>query len=313
VTSTGKAASNRRNAARSTGPRTPDGKRKAALNATRHGLRALSPVVPGLERRADWDQHQASILDALEPLGALEEALADRVALLLWRLGRVVRYEREAILQGQESGRALVLELGGAFDPARLHPDDVESFAEDAHLDGELLDQLPALPADEMVEANRVASILYRVERTLDLDLDELSLPGVPEDAAIEDVTWTAGALLAAIAAMAAAGSEADGIRVARSTAFSDALRLGREARKNKADRLRIRRERILPDSDTLEKLSRYEAHLDRVMVRTLHELHRLQAARGRSFVPTPLALDVDLILDARRPPAEPLVDGEEA
>lgn len=54
-----------------------------------------------------------------------------------------------------------------------------------------------------------------------------------------------------------------------------------------------LRRQRILADAAELDKVSRYEASLERSMIRTLHELLRLQAARNGG-ISAPLALDVD-------------------
>jgi hypothetical protein len=54
-----------------------------------------------------------------------------------------------------------------------------------------------------------------------------------------------------------------------------------------------MRRERLLPGDKTLEKISRYEAHLSRQLYHALHELENLQKRRitGEG---TPLArLDV--------------------
>src|SRR5262245_12852036 len=85
-------AANSRNARKSCGPRTTAGKARSAQNAVRHGLRSELPVLPG-EKARDWEEHQAGILRSLAPVGALEEALANRVALLLWRQRRVVLYE----------------------------------------------------------------------------------------------------------------------------------------------------------------------------------------------------------------------------
>jgi hypothetical protein len=51
---------------------------------------------------------------------------------------------------------------------------------------------------------------------------------------------------------------------------------------------------RLLPESNDLEKISRYEAHIERGIYRALHELQRLQAARD-GFTPAPLAVDVNL------------------
>src|SRR5678816_1862470 len=41
-----RAAANRRNAQKSTGPRTPEGKARTALNALKHGVTARTPFIP---------------------------------------------------------------------------------------------------------------------------------------------------------------------------------------------------------------------------------------------------------------------------
>jgi hypothetical protein len=54
-----------------------------------------------------------------------------------------------------------------------------------------------------------------------------------------------------------------------------------------------MRRERLLPDEKTLEKVSRYEAHLSRLMFKALHELEALQVRRSGGAAPL-ARLDVD-------------------
>ena len=49
-------------------------------------------------------------------------------------------------------------------------------------------------------------------------------------------------------------------------------------------------RQRILPPSDALDKINRYETHLERGFYKTLHELQRLQAARKSGNVPVPFS-----------------------
>jgi hypothetical protein len=93
---------NRRNAARSTGPRSVAGKAVVARNALKHGAFATLPVVLGYERESDWQDHRAGILRSLAPAGLLETRLAERAALLLWRLDRVARCETAAIAVGLE-------------------------------------------------------------------------------------------------------------------------------------------------------------------------------------------------------------------
>jgi hypothetical protein len=41
-------------------------------------------------------------VDSLAPEGGMEQVLAERVAILSWRLNRVVLYEAERLQQGQE-------------------------------------------------------------------------------------------------------------------------------------------------------------------------------------------------------------------
>lgn len=51
--------------------------------------------------------------------------------------------------------------------------------------------------------------------------------------------------------------------------------------------------DKLISDHDKLGKLSRYETTLERALLRALHELQRLQAARTGDAVPLPVAVDV--------------------
>ena len=77
------------------GPVTQEGKEVVRWNATRHGIRSPAPVVPGVEKKEDWEVHRDGVLESLSPEGHLEFVLAERVALLSWRLNRVTRYSSE--------------------------------------------------------------------------------------------------------------------------------------------------------------------------------------------------------------------------
>jgi hypothetical protein len=83
---------NRRNARKSTGPRTSDGKAVVARNALKHGLAAKELVIPG-ERKADLVALRDGLFADLRPVGELEAILVDRIALAMWRLRRAVRFE----------------------------------------------------------------------------------------------------------------------------------------------------------------------------------------------------------------------------
>ncbi len=91
-----KIVANRKNAQRSTGPRTTTGEVIAKRNAVSHGLSSLLPVIRG-EKHEDWEAHRLAIIDSIVPCGAVEAELAERIALVTWRLRRVVRYETESM------------------------------------------------------------------------------------------------------------------------------------------------------------------------------------------------------------------------
>jgi len=78
---------NRRNARKSTGPKTPEGKRKVAANALRHGLTAATATLPG-EDESHFDQFCDELRAEHQPHGPTEEILFQQLAHAAWRLRR---------------------------------------------------------------------------------------------------------------------------------------------------------------------------------------------------------------------------------
>jgi hypothetical protein len=83
-----KLAANRLNAQKSTGPRTPAGKRSASQNALRHGGFAAATCLPHEDPAAFYHFRRAFVAD-LCPMTAPELFLADRAVSLAWRLQRL--------------------------------------------------------------------------------------------------------------------------------------------------------------------------------------------------------------------------------
>ena len=83
---------NRRNAAKSTGPRTADGKAVTARNALRHGLTA-EQVVLFDETAESFAAFHAALRAAYAPADAVEEELVERIVICAWRLRRAARVE----------------------------------------------------------------------------------------------------------------------------------------------------------------------------------------------------------------------------
>jgi len=87
MTSLKQSEANRRNATKSTGPRTETGKRRSRRNALRHGLTAET-TIEGLEDPRDYRSFQQSVAGAFDAQTAVERELVLRLASLLWRLRR---------------------------------------------------------------------------------------------------------------------------------------------------------------------------------------------------------------------------------
>jgi hypothetical protein len=87
---------NRRNAQKSTGPQTAEGKAAAAKNATKHGLFARKDVVIS-ENQAEFNAFRDDMLAELAPVGVMESILAERIVSLTWRLKRAERMQNEVI------------------------------------------------------------------------------------------------------------------------------------------------------------------------------------------------------------------------
>ena len=83
---------NRKNAQKSTGPKSAEGKAAVAKNAVKHGLFALETLIKG-ENKEDFDFFHDQMLEELNPAGAVETMLAERIVSLGWRLMRIVRIQ----------------------------------------------------------------------------------------------------------------------------------------------------------------------------------------------------------------------------
>jgi hypothetical protein len=83
---------NRRNALKSTGPKTEAGKQASRRNAVRHGLTAET-VLSALEDAEDYKAFEAAITADYDAQSAVERELVLRLASILWRLRRATTME----------------------------------------------------------------------------------------------------------------------------------------------------------------------------------------------------------------------------
>ena len=288
------------------GPLTQEGKEVVKWNAVKHGLRSPAPVVPSIERREDWEQHRDGVLESLSPEGHLELVLAERVALLSWRLNRVTRFETLTIDLSQEKMEDDLADkrrFGSSYVLGPSHPEDVRGALQDALRAQRLIKRFPKLPDDKGLSGPDAASILDLVWGQVDeeVEAEEVQLPeAIPEWASLDEYMaewdgWTVSLVRECISAIASAAKEdqEELVEAATERARLDIISTKSAAERVEQDLRRMSRERLLPDEKTLEKVARYEAHLSRLFHKALHELEALQVRRAGGAAPL-ARLDVD-------------------
>ena len=140
---------NRRNALKSTGPKTEMGKQASRCNAVRHGLTAET-VITALENIEDYKAFEAAIIADYDAQSAVERELVLRLASILWRLRRATMMETGLFeiqaeqLRSYRQNRQLV-----SHSPELIHAA-FESFqSDDPHL---------LTAQDQMISENGVTS-----------------------------------------------------------------------------------------------------------------------------------------------------------
>ena len=129
----------RKNAKRSTGPRTPEGKARSSQNACKHGLFARDAVLPD-ENPEEFLQLIADLEQELEARGDFERRLVHHIAGAEWRMGRLVRLETGALTSQLEKERLyaqrMQADLGKLNHSVQAKPGEQTQSVQAAH-DGE--------------------------------------------------------------------------------------------------------------------------------------------------------------------------------
>src|SRR5262245_57362049 len=85
MTTEAQQAANQRNGAKSTGPRSAEGKRRVSRNAITHGLTCRAVVLKD-DDRAEFERFRASMIHDNLPVGAAEQICVERMVSAFWRL-----------------------------------------------------------------------------------------------------------------------------------------------------------------------------------------------------------------------------------
>lgn len=92
-----KVEANRRNARKSTGPRTATGKTNSRRNASKHEIFARVVLIEGAEDSHAYRKLVNDLHRDWKPIGRMEEIHVDRLAILLWQQRRALQWERRII------------------------------------------------------------------------------------------------------------------------------------------------------------------------------------------------------------------------
>jgi len=181
-------AANRRNALKSTGPTTPEGKERSRRNAVRHGLTAET-VIAAFEDAEDYQAFEAAVIADYDAETAVERELVLRLASVLWRLRRATGIETalfEAVADEpskREPGYLGPTLIAGADlakgDQSRVAGGRRSDVAEGIDLDrkkdiGDAFLRLAALPTFPLDRLSRYEHLLWRQARQLVFTLESL-------------------------------------------------------------------------------------------------------------------------------------------
>lgn len=162
---------NKRNAAKSTGPKTPEGKARASRNSTTHGLSG-SHIVLSTEDPAAFDDMLAELHEDWAPASAQERQLVREIAENRWRIDRIRRIEAETFEAGIATGASLAESFhsrGPDFDRIRRYEITCTRAWQRAI---NLLDELQA--------ARRAAEPTdQEIDNTLSEAEEQMGLPGI--------------------------------------------------------------------------------------------------------------------------------------
>ena len=160
MTSLRKIEANRRNALKSTGPITPEGKERSRCNAVRHGLTAET-VIAVLESSADYQAFEAAVTSDYNAETAVERELVLRLASVLWRLRRATGMETAIFDSATES--ACCLSSAKSMDAVNSKTTMADGYLK--------ISSMPSFPLDRL---SRYESSLWRQARQIIFTLESL-------------------------------------------------------------------------------------------------------------------------------------------
>ena len=278
-----KVQANRTNALKSTGPKTPKGKRHSRRNALKDGLFAMTVFIWDDSRMESQQQYQ-ELLDRLaenyQPVGAAEDLEVERIAVCWWRLRCAWGYENAEVSLGHANVAVRVQEaisrnLLLSKDRARLALlRSAEVEIEDA---GKISDQLKEKMFEADAEFRTLWELLEKPAKKMrdDIYARQAGLPlSAGEGLAQADPDSSTHLILATtVLAICALEHKDESLVQSGSKVAYDGV--------------------AVPRSEALDRVHRADAAAERNLNRAIDRLERLQRQRRGEAVPPPLNINL--------------------
>ncbi len=269
-----KIEANRKNAKKSTGPKTAPGKAASRWNALKHGILAKEVVVPtadGKEKRADFDALLARLHKDLRPEAALEEMLVEKIAVCHWRLARVLRCEGGEIKKGLDAAGGAEDAQGAAAQNPVKRFSIIPDLSQEMRTPSRALAYLTGVLQEVRKEAEQEGPLTREGGARLDGQSGE---DGKPPDykGGNQRARW-----------LKKIDGQIEWLSLLRSA-----------AQKTESAEMEAKVAPLhLPSQEAMEKLRRYEGMLERQLYRAMRQLERLQRLRKGEPVPPPISVEV--------------------
>ncbi|MFH1373303.1 MAG: hypothetical protein ABII79_05885 [bacterium] len=299
VSSPAKIAANRRNAKKSTGPKTKRGKAIVRYNAMKHGLLAKEAVITvgdGKENEADFGKTLQSLVDDFQPVGPMEQILVERIAVSYWRLRRALRAETGAIRNQLDSfiwtsARKAESDLKHNMRFSDL-PECRESIMTDPKGLQLLIDELEVVKT-QIEEDGHISE--HSIERLFEFygrtDLNTGSLLNYYNRLADKVVNGDSG--VSQVEPLNEEERKQTLLGLVKWEISSLKKTLKQAETKVKLGLQAESMALSIPDANTTNTCLRYETTIERQLYRALNQLERLQRARKGDAVPPPINVEL--------------------
>lgn len=290
-----KMEANRRNAQKSTGPKTVSGKGVSKMNALKHGVLARSVVVQGHKFRESPREFKRLCQDfyaELAPIGPLEETLVDQIIQATWRLRRARTAESGEIALGVDAGwwkrenshsllatlnmpqtpfnDPLVTELERSMEGCHYLIYCLQQVSGGVERDGELTETaLQDFRGGLCDKPNPMTKKLEQLRAWFAANPEKLG-PGALR-----------------------ARHKADVLKYLEQQIRDIGFTMDRREEREEAEERARQTAAMLPSSETLEKILRYETALERQLFRAINQLERLQRRRQGEHITAPVTMEI--------------------